>query len=228
LLNLKATLLLLNLAKKIECKHFIFTSTVGVYGGLNNIEYYSEDDIVDPYTFYAVNKLTSEYYMKLFKEHYNINYTIFRLFNCYGPGQSLKDIGKGITSIYLRQFIDDSFKEVLVKGSLDRERDLIYIDDVTYILKDCINNNKFYNKTLNLGTGKKTKIKNFLKLIKDIGKYTKPIKVEGNTPGDMFSVGANNSKLKKIYNNNYKFVELEDGLKKTISQIDNFKFTMNE
>ena len=216
------------LQKRTACKRFIFTRTVAVYGGKNDIEYYAEDDPIDPHTFYAVNKLTSEHYMRLYQENYNINYTTFRLFNCYGPGQNLDNLTQGMISIYLRQFIDDNFKEVLVKGSLDRYRDLIYIDDVTNIINDSILNKKFYNKILNLGTGKKNTVKHILDAIKDIGNYTKPIKVKGTTPGDMIGVAANVSKLQEIYDNNYKFVELKTGLKNMIEQLEDFKFTIKD
>ena len=224
--NAKATLLLLELAKRTDCKRFIFTSTVAVYGGKNNIEYYSEDDPVDPHTFYAVNKLTSEHYMRLYYENYNINYTIFRLFNCYGPGQNLSNLSQGIVSIYLRQFIDDNFDHVLVKGALTRYRDLIYIDDVTNILNDSITNDKFFNEIINLGTGKKTTVESLLDKIVGIGKFTKKIIVEGTTPGDMDGVVANITKLQKIYNNKYKFTGLYEGLQNMINQLNNYKFTI--
>ncbi len=42
----------------------------------------------------------------------------------------------------------------------------------------------------------------------------------------MIGVAADVSKLQEIYNNNYKFVELETGLKNMISQLDNYKFTI--
>jgi UDP-glucose 4-epimerase len=224
--NAKATLLLLELARRTKCNRFIFTSTVAVYGGINGKSSYSEDDVIDPHTFYAVNKLTSEYYMKIYQENYNINYTTFRLFNCYGPGQNLDNLTQGMVSIYLRQFIDDKIDKILIKGSLDRYRDLIYIDDVTNILNDSILNNNFFNKILNLGTGKQTTVKYLLDTIKYIGKYTKPITVEGTTPGDMIGVVANISKLQEIYNNNYKFITVEKGLTNMIEDIDSYIFTI--
>ena len=77
----------------INCKKFIFTSTCAVYGGLNEKKHcYSEKDEIDPNTFYAINKLSSEKYLKLYSKNYGINYTIFRLFNCYGPYQNLMNI----------------------------------------------------------------------------------------------------------------------------------------
>ena len=211
--NVKSTLLLLNLAKRINCKHFIFTSTVAVYGGINNKTFYSEDDSIDPHTFYAVNKLTSEYYIKLFYENYNINYTIYRLFNCYGPGQNLNNLKQGMISIYLRQLIDTSMEKVIVKGSFNRIRDFIYIDDVTNIINITINNPNFFNQIVNLGTGIKTSVGEIIDILKEIGDYDKEVLQEGTTSGDMNIVCANNSKLLSLCNN-YCFTKVKDGIKK--------------
>jgi len=64
-----------------------------------------------------------------------------------------------MVSIYLKQFFDDNFQEVEVKGSLDRFRDLIYIDDVVDITVETLNNPKFKNQIVNVGTGKKTTVR---------------------------------------------------------------------
>ena len=142
--NSKGTLLLLNYARKINCNKFIFTSTCAVYGGIDkNKNCYSEEDVTDPNTFYAINKLSGEKYLKLYNKNYGINYTVFRLFNCYGPFQNLDNMKQGMVSIYLRQILSDKYPEIIVKGSLDRVRDLIYVEDVVKIILDSVNNSKF-------------------------------------------------------------------------------------
>ena len=209
--NAKATLVLLNLARRVSCKRFIFMSTVAIYGGINNIEKYSEKSPIDPHTFYAINKLTSEYYLKLYYENYKIDYTIFRLFNCYGPNQNLNNMKQGIVSIYLKQFIDNNYDKVIIKGSLDRIRDLIHVDDVVTITYDSIYNKNFFNNIFNLATGKPTTVKELLEKIKKIGKFKKDYIVKGKTPGDMNKIYANIDKLNKIYNT-YNFITLDKGL----------------
>ncbi len=82
-----------------------------------------------------------------------------RYFNVYGEGQNLENLKQGMVSIYLKQFFDDNFQEVEVKGSLDRFRDLIYIDDVVDITVETLNNPKFKNQIVNVGTGKKTTVR---------------------------------------------------------------------
>tara|TARA_B100001093_G_scaffold158253_2_gene150749 strand:+ start:68 stop:3286 length:3219 start_codon:yes stop_codon:yes gene_type:complete len=212
--NSKATLLLLNYARRINCSKFIFTSTCAVYGGLNEKKHcYSEKDDVDPNTFYAVNKLSSEKYLKLYSKNYGINYTIFRLFNCYGPYQNLMNMKQGMVSIFLKQILSDDYPEIIVKGNLNRTRDLIYVEDVVSIIFDSISNSKFENDIFNLGTGVPNTVKTLLdNLMKNT--KTKEIIIKGNTPGDMGKLYADNTKLKKIYDNKFKFTTLEEGIKR--------------
>ena len=78
------------------------------------------------------------------------------MFNVYGPGQDLIDDKQGMVSIYLSSLIKNN--KIIVKGSLNRFRDLIYVDDVVDIWIEAINNKKFNNRIINLGTGKKIKV----------------------------------------------------------------------
>jgi len=213
--NAKSTLVLLELSKKIDCKRFIFISTVCIYGGSSNPGKYTEDSIVQFDSFYSIHKYTSEQYLELYKKHYNINYTIFRLFTCYGPGQDLSDSKKGMVSIYLSQFLNKETDTVIIKGSLDRYRDFIYVKDVVNIINESLLNINFYNQVLNLGTGKKTTIKDLLNLMNTIGKFNKQIKVEAEIIGDMIGCYSDNTKLLNIYNS-LKFTSLENGIKEMI------------
>ena len=212
--NTASTLRLLNYALKIKCSRFIYASTMSVYGEQDGKEQFSESDITNPKSFYAVGKLASENYLKIYKEQYGIDYTILRYFNVYGAGQNLQNLKQGIVSIYLKQFIDNSFEEVIIKGSLERFRDLSYVDDVADVTIYSIENENFYNNIVNIGSGKKTTVKNMLNLIKTYLKSDKNIVVSEGTPGDQFGIYANNNKLKTIYPKN--FMSFQDGLKKMI------------
>ena len=86
-----------------------------------------ENMSLHPTSFYAVGKLASEHYLRLYSK-FGIKTTALRLFNVYGPGQNLKNLRQGMVSIYLAQAMKN--RKVVVKGSGDRFRDLVYIDDV--------------------------------------------------------------------------------------------------
>ena len=73
----------------------------------------------------------------------------------------MKDLRQGMVSIYLSQAL--SSNKILVKGSLDRKRDFIHIDDVVNIWIRTIKSKK--NKIYNLATGKNYKVRDVLKKI---------------------------------------------------------------
>ncbi len=172
---------------------------MSVYGEDGKKEQFSEEDRTEPKSFYAVGKLASENYLKIFQREFGIEYTALRYFNVYGDGQNLENLKQGMVSIYLKQFFDDNFKEVEVKGSLDRFRDLIYIDDVVDITVETLNNPKFKNQIVNVGTGKKTTVREILELIQKFSGIDKKIVVTGGTKGDQFGIYADISKLNSIY-----------------------------
>jgi len=215
--NTVSTLKLLDYAVKTNCQRFIYASTMSVYGENNQQEQFSESDITAPKSLYAVGKLASENYLRIYQEQYGIKYTSLRYFNVYGAGQNLANLKQGMVSIYLKQFIDDDFVKVEVKGSVERFRDLSYIDDVAEVTIESISNKKFYNDIVNIGTGKKTQIKTMLKLMKDYLHSDKEIIISEGTKGDQFGTYADISKLKSIYPK--EFIGFDLGLKKMIRGI---------
>ncbi len=219
--NTLSTLKLLEYCQKTNCKRFIYASTMSVYGEDGEKEQFSEEDITEPKSFYAVGKLASENYLKIFQREFGIEYTALRYFNVYGEGQNLENLKQGMVSIYLKQFFDDNFKEVEVKGSLDRFRDLIYIDDVVDITVETLNNPKFKNQIVNVGTGKKTTVREILELIRKLSNIDKKIVVTSGTKGDQFGIYADISKLKSIYKK--ELIPFEVGLERMIEWIKGLK-----
>jgi UDP-glucose 4-epimerase len=214
--NTKSTLVLLEFAKKIKCMRFIFISTVCIYGGTSNPGIYNEECSVNYDTFYSIHKHTSEKYLDLYKKHYNIDYTIFRLFTCYGEGQDLSNSKKGMVGIYLSQFLNNK-DNIIVKGSTERYRDFIYVGDVAKIIEESLVNIKFYNNIFNLGSGKKTTIKELLNIMKKEGNFIHNIEVEDKIIGDMVGCVSDNTKLKSVLNNDFKFTDLYTGIKTMIN-----------
>ena len=222
--NYKATYNILKLAKRKRCKRFIFSSSMSVYGevprGQGPI---AEDFPCKPLSYYGCNKLASEKLIDIFAKDMNINCTIFRLFNVYGPGQNMLNAKQGMVSIYLSYALND--KVILVKGSGERFRDFIYIDDVIKVFMKSESCKASYGEIFNLGTSIKTTVFKLLKLIlktyeKD--NFDKWIKIKGNTAGDVSGCVADNSKLKKLINL-VPEINLEDGIGETKKWLDQTK-----
>jgi len=219
--NTLSTLKLLQYAVETGCKKFIYASTMSVYGEKENQEQFSERDDVNPKSFYAVGKLASEKYMDIFAKQFGIDFVALRYFNVYGAGQNLENLKQGMVSIYLKQFLDSSFDKVVVKGDLNRFRDLIYIDDVVDITIESSINDNFTNKIINIGTGIKTTVKDILQLIAIHTNSDKDIDVIGGTPGDQFGIYADNRLLLSIYDK--PMTSFDVGLKSMINWIEDNK-----
>ena len=224
LTNALGTYLLGNLAKKIRCKKFIYTSTVAVYG--NNKKYISEKSDIRPDSIYGVSKYAGELFLKQLLNNTKVKTYIFRLFNTYGPGENLNNLKKGMVSIFCSYVWQN--KPIIVKGSLNRFRNFTYIDDCAEILAKSLNNSKLKNfEIFNLASEKKITVKELVKKIikvKNLGKYK--VKVIKGTLGDSFGFDAKNSHLKKRFSK-VKFTSIESGLKQYFKWIDKIPKKVN-
>ena len=117
------------------------------------------------------------------------------MFNIYGPGQDPTNKFLGMINIFLNMAINEPV--VKIKGSLQRFRDFIFIDDVVEAWYKATISEKSNYKTYNVGTGKKTSISQLLKVISQvINKKFEVVELKG-TPGDFNGCYADISKIKK-------------------------------
>ncbi len=210
LTNSYGTYLLCNLAKQIGVKKFIYTSSVAIYGNKKN-EVINENTKIDPDSIYGVSKYAGELFVKQVLKNTSTKIIIFRLFNTYGPGENLKNQKKGMISIYSSYFWKN--KPVLIKGSLKRFRDFVFIDDCIDILTKSLKVKMSKFEIFNLSFGDNYNVKKVIKLISEsFGKKKFKYKLAKGTPGDSFGFNASGKKLKKIFKfKSYK--KLSAGLK---------------
>ncbi len=155
--NIVATLNLLEWSSNNSVRSFVFASSMAVYGHRIHA---SELEPLNPLSPYGISKQASETYVNYFqKRNKHISYSIFRIYNCYGPGQKTKNKTKGLASIFLEQAKED--KGFTVTGTLDRTRDLVYIDDVVSGLRLPFEK-KGFSGTFNLCSGTSTSIKELI------------------------------------------------------------------
>ncbi len=203
--NTKSTLNLISYGIKCKCKKILYASSMSVYGEVNDLPI-EENHSTKPLSCYGVGKLASEGYLKVYKNE--IPFVIFRMFNVYGPGQDLENMRQGMVSIFLSQALKN--RKIVVKGSLNRYRDFIYIDDVVNAWYNATFNNNIKNEIINLGTGVKTTVS---QLLNQIYKYIPDIEIVevGTTKGDQTGIYSDNKLLKQICKLN-DFKDLSSGM----------------
>jgi len=219
--NVMGTLLLLNWAMERRVKRFIYTSSMSIYGDDQDLPV-KETALPRPLSFYGVGKLASEKYIDIFIKK-GLPVTILRLFNVYGPGQNMENLKQGMVSIYMAYIAKD--EPILVKGSRDRFRDFIYIDDVVDAFVRAAFSEKAANKTFNVGTGKQIFVWQLLDEITKafgykVGDY--PIQFKGNTPGDQIGIYAGVSEIKKCLSWEPK-VGLSDGIMRMVKWLKSIR-----
>ena len=189
---------------------------MSVYGNLTS-KPVSENYNCNPKSYYGISKLASENYIKI-SQNRKLSSTILRLFTVYGPGQNFENSKQGMISIYLNQIFKN--KKLIVKGSPNRVRDFIYIDDLTEIFIKIIGNKKFFNQTLNIGTGKKYTIREVIKKLKIATGINFPVAFKKSTPQDQFYIFPNIKKLKNLLKVK-SFKSLDEGLNRIVFKFKN-------
>lgn len=189
--NCQSTLMLLEYAKESGCDKFIYASTMSVYG--DHVPYEcTEDTELIPNSFYAVGKLASEHYMRIYSNQYGLACTALRLFNTYGEGQNLNNLKQGMVSIYLAMALKEG--KIVVKGSKDRFRDFIFIDDVVDAFLKALDRKYGYD-VFNVCTGKPTTVEDVINsLLLQLDTKVDVQYIEG-TPGDQFGIYGNFEKI---------------------------------
>lgn len=189
--NAQSTILLLKYAKETGCKKFIYASSMSTYGDHNPPKCYENTDTI-PKSFYAVGKLASENYMRIYSGM-GIACTALRFFNVYGVGQNLDNLRQGMASIFLAMAIKD--RHIYVKGSKDRFRDFVYIDDVVNAVIKSLDRNEGYD-VFNVCTGVATTVEQVINTISIHLPYHVDVEYSGGTPGDQFGIYGDYTKIK--------------------------------
>lgn len=211
--NAQSTLMLLDYAKKTGCKEFIFASSMSTYGD-HEEPLVSEDTLTIPKSFYAVGKLASENYMRIYSNTYGLKCTVLRFFNVFGPGQNLDNLKQGMASIYLALALRD--RHITVKGSKDRFRDFVYIDDIVSAVKKVMGREKGRMfEVYNVSNQRKIYVREIINVIEKSLPFKITHEYIEGTPGDQRGIYGVNKKIISDLDWRPK-VSFEDGMQKMI------------
>ena len=136
---------ILNLSKNTGVKRVFYSSSSEVYG--EPVEFPQNEDTtpLNSRLPYAIVKNVGEAYLKSYKKEYDLDYTIFRFFNTYGPKQS-KDF-------VVSKFISKALKnqDITIYGDGKQTRTFCFIDDNVQACVNALYENKFINDVVNIG-----------------------------------------------------------------------------
>jgi len=166
---------LLNNARKIGIKKFIFPSSGFVYGKTEKLPM-RETDSPNPITPYAIAKYTVENYLKFFYETYNLPYVILRYANVYGQRQNI-----GAMADYIQKL--SSGKQAEIYGDGTMSRDYVNVSDIVEANLLALEVPEDYpNPIFNVGTGIETTLNQlYQKIAELLNKKADPIYLPGRS-----------------------------------------------
>ena len=208
--NLIGGLNLLNSCIEKKIKQVIFISSINVYG--ENLEQSSkETDQLYPKTTYGRIKMLTENLYKQFSETHEINTTILRLANIYGPTKKTGFLNKLIESINNKKIVPECY------NNGKQQRDFLFIDDVIDCIENTINYKNDGFHIFNVSSGIRYSMNTLISKIEKITNTKLNIKYNPEIP-DEKCIWADNSKARKLLDFEPKF-DIDYGLKSLIDNV---------
>jgi len=145
--NLIGTVNLINASVNYDVKHFVFTSSIAVYGAGQTPM--TESMTPAPEDPYGVAKLACEQELRATQRMFGLNYTIFRPHNVYGEKQNIGDRYRNVVGIFMNQILKG--EPMTIFGDGQQQRAFTHISDVAPLIAESVNLPGALNETFNVG-----------------------------------------------------------------------------
>lgn len=158
--NILATQHLLEAARDLSIKKFIYVSTSSVYG--EKVGKVSESDVPTPLSPYGVSKLSGEYLAKVYQTSYDLPLVILRYFTVYGPRQR--------PDMAFHRFIRNMIrnKPISIYGDGMQTRDFTYVRDCVKATAAVIDSEDSIGRTINIGGKERASVLDVIALLEEI------------------------------------------------------------
>tara|TARA_Y100000991_G_scaffold215488_1_gene206105 strand:+ start:2384 stop:3364 length:981 start_codon:yes stop_codon:yes gene_type:complete len=177
--------LLLRQAMESKVKHFIFFSCTVMYQNsdvpLKESDWNSSDEIYHKYFGVANTKIYIEKMLEFYSRISSMKTTAIRHSNIYGPYDKFDFERSHVCGATISKTLT-AHDELLIWGSGEEERDLLYIDDLVDFVEKLIKNQKENFRIYNCGSGQKISINELVSKILKKGKKDLNIKHDLTKP----------------------------------------------
>ena len=165
--NIEGFINLLEGARKVGTRKVIFISSGGaIYGEAEECPT-SEDCSLQPLSPYAITKAASESYLHFYGHQYELDYTVLRYSNIYGPRQ-IPHGEAGVVAIFMDRLLENRPCTLFHFPSEPEGmiRDYCYVGDV--VEANLLALEAGNKKAVNIGTGKETRTQLLFETIFDV------------------------------------------------------------
>ncbi|MCK9328527.1 MAG: NAD-dependent epimerase/dehydratase family protein [Candidatus Cloacimonetes bacterium] len=218
-INAKGFLNVLESCVKHKVRKVIFISSGGaVYGEAKE---YPTSEMYNPKPLspYAIHKFVSEAYLYYYNNAFNLNYTVLRYANVFGPRQ-VSHGEAGVVSIFIEKYLNNEtpYLYAYQENPDGMIRDYVYVKDV--VNANVIALEKANLQAINIGTGVETTTGELLREVsKQMNKEFNPHRGEPR-PGDIRKSCLNIEKAIRILGWEPQY-SLKQGVAETIEYFEN-------
>lgn len=131
-MNVIAKLSILEACRRINPRvRILYTSTRQIYGRPHYLPV-RETHPLSPVDVNGINEISAEHYHSLYHRIHNLETTILRLTNVYGPRMRIKDARQNFMGWWFQRLLTG--EEIRVYGDGQQLRDLLFVEDVVNAL----------------------------------------------------------------------------------------------
>jgi UDP-glucose 4-epimerase len=213
--NILGLINLLQCATRFGAHKVVFSSSGATYGTVEKMPL-NETTPRNPESPYGITKMTSEYYLRFWKEMHGLDFTALRYGNVYGPRQDPTGEA-GVIAIFARQILLGT--SVRIDWDGEQQKDYVFVRDVARANLAALNQGS--GEAYCIGTGYGTSVNALYRGLADIIGHDVEIVHAPKRPGDIYLSYFDCTKAKEQLGWVAK-TNLSDGLKLTV---DFFKKT---
>lgn len=217
--NVGGTVALMTAVRDAGVKRVILASSGATYGNQEK-QPVREDALMHPDSPYAVSKLASEYYLHSIGALWQIETVVLRVFNAYGPRQSLPPSHAPVIPRFLKQVLGGG--SVVMFGGGKQTRDFVYVSDVVQALAAAATAERVNRAIINIGSGIEVSIAELVEKIEHVTGREAHRLINTEESGGVPRLVADIQLAAKLLNWKPR-VSLEEGLKRTLMEDERFK-----
>ncbi|WP_418639188.1 NAD-dependent epimerase/dehydratase family protein [Winogradskyella sp.] len=206
---------ILSLSKNSGVKRVFYSSSSEVYGEPFEIPQNENTTPLNSRLPYAIVKNVGEAFLKAYQRENDLDYTIFRFFNTYGPFQS----NDFVMPRFLKLAMNN--QPIPIYGHGDQTRSFCYIDDNVDTCLKALYEDAYVNDVLNIGNGDEISILHLAEKIIELTNSTSEIIfLPSLKEGDMTRRCPDITKMKSLLGRD--LVTVEEGIMKMINHYNTY------
>ncbi|XAH25986.1 NAD-dependent epimerase/dehydratase family protein [Xylophilus sp. GW821-FHT01B05] len=210
--NVRGTFNVMDACVRNGVKRLVYSSSASVYGDAVE-EPMTEDHPFNNKNFYGATKIAGEAFLRAYHHRYGLNYVGLRYMNVYGPRQDYH--GAYIAVIMKMLDAIDSGNSPTIMGDGSEAFDFVAVEDCA-LANVCAMKANATDAFYNVGTGKRTSLKELAEKLLRINGSTKEITYAPRSQATLVRnrIGSPDKARKEIQFNAE--IDLDEGLRKLI------------